>query len=229
MARPLKIRRVGEIEKGTWQTFAEATRDPLPHDPARLRNIVSALLIRFENRYSNKESVFLRSHIQRLAGVERRFPIYSEKDSASTSAQRRTLIEEANRIATKLYQSAEKDVLDILRNGDVPRSPHADDTIIFQRDLLTEFLKLNPYPKIRTTRDRAVKAWLRKNASPIWTVLNKLPCFCTYRGTYEGLQELDLESCMGPANLIHLLLAELHCSTASAIRKVLSHFNSRQS
>jgi hypothetical protein len=226
VARPLDKRPVGETEKNTWTTFARVARDPLPHDPERLRRIVEALLSRFERR-NPREARSLLSHIHWLAGTERRFPLHSAEEHATASAPRQRLLKKADRLAKELLQSADEEVLDILRHAGVPRSNHAADTLRFQRDLLSEFLRIQPYPMIRTTRDEALKGWMRKNASRIWEVLSKLPCYCTYRESYHGLLEGDLSNCLGPAPLIELILAELHRSTRSAIRKVLSHPNTR--
>ena len=223
MARPLDKRPVGETEKDTWTTFARVAPDPLPHDPERLRRIVRALLGRFESKVSKEEALYLQSHIHRLAGTEDRFPIHSAEEYATASPQRQRLLKKADRLTKQLLQSADEEVLDILRHSRSPRSNHAADTLRFQRDLLTEFMKVQPYPVIRTTRDNALRGWMQNSASRIWDVLSKLPCYCTYRESFHGLLEGDLNNCRGPAPLIDVILAELHNSTRAAIRKILSH------
>jgi len=222
VTRPLDKRPFGEMEKDTWMTFAGVTGDPLPHDPERLRKIVEALLSRIERR-NQKEARYLLGHIQRLAGIEHRFPLRSTKEYATASAPRQRLLKEADKLAKELLKSADAEVLGVICNAVVPRSKHDADTLRLQRDLLTEFLRIHPYPMIRTTRDEALRGWIQKNVSRIWNVLADLPCYCTYLESYRGLLEADLSNCLGPAPLIDVILAKLHDSSEAAIRKILTH------
>jgi hypothetical protein len=222
MTRPLDKRPFGETEKDTWMTFARVAGDPFPHDPERLRKIVEALLRRIERR-NHREARYLLSHIHRLAGIEHRFPLHSAQEHATASASRQRLLKEADRLAKEILKSVDVDVLDVICNAGIPRSNHAADTVRLQRDLLTEFLRREPYPMIRTTRDEALKGWMRKNVSRIWKVLADLPCYCTYCESYRELLEADLSNCLGPAPLIDVILAKLHASSEAAIRKILSH------
>jgi hypothetical protein len=203
----------------------------IPRDPERLQRIVLALLVRIE-RKNQKEALDLAGYIQCLAGQERRFHLYTPEQRGREKGKRLRLMEEFNELVLNMCSGFETDVLHHIESGKVPRTRHARDTVVLQRDMITKYLECHPFKVrpghglIHVRRGEATKKWLSENGPVMWAYLFPLPCYCGYRESFDGLlDDRDaLSNCTGGAGLTDLLLAQLHTSiTPAAIRKIISH------
>lgn len=216
MARPLKNRPFGEIESNILKRLSVVFQDPLPWDPKILRDIVKALLARIGER-SPMEQRYLESHIRGIASIEREYTATPNMLRRASERRRGELAVLSEEILGSFYP----DALTILRVSPTPRYGHAPDTLEFQQAWLTTYLR--KYPLSSPPKYDEVAKWLSKNGVSTFENLVAIPCICSYRSSLDDITEKQMTDCRGPAQLIDLLLAEIHSSSPSAIRKILSH------
>ncbi|GKS58533.1 hypothetical protein YTPLAS18_20600 [Nitrospira sp.] len=216
MARPLKKRVFDESAENVLARLTSVVSDPLPQQTVTLRLLLEALLRRIANR-NPKEALFLRGHIRSIASVEKEFVLPSDERERLISIVGREMVQ----IGDDLYESYMTEILPVLCSAPVPKGAHGSDTLVFQRTWLTSFLQSHPVSG--RARYNEYYAWLKRHRKTIHRTLSAIPCFCAYRNSLDGITDDDLLERTGPAQLIDIILAELHRSTPAAIRKVLSH------
>lgn len=209
MARPLKAR-MGEAQHFAMAEYIRSAKAPYPSEPRLLQAIVRALLFRLK-LHDPTDARFRSVLIRTFAIFERHKenpPVMRDGTRGPNTPKH---IAEAY---TGLYRR-------LLMSSMPRRQPHLRETLLLQRDWLTQYLQ-----KVRNWDDisyRRLRVWLRKNGSAVYRVASSVPCICAYRDSLDGLTDDDLVKVRGASELIVLLLAELHTSTPAAIRKILSH------
>ena len=168
----------------------------LPRNPALLKLIVHALLYRIRQGDA-KEEKFLRLFVRGIS-----------------MAEALAMRDEVHRKLLTRYLAL--DVYGLLH--DKPRADHHVPTLRIQQTLLIEYFESNGF---RSNATEQINTWLQRRVHEIWELIKPFPCLCNYR---DSLNDMNLEKPTPTetfAELIRLILAELHVSTPENIRKLL--------
>jgi hypothetical protein len=186
----------------------------MPETAFLCRLLIAALLGRIGKR-NPKEARFLRQMIALLAGAERQMPALSDK-------QREEFAADPPGFALTFESIYRQLLLDVITSK-VPRKDHDVYTLSDQRKALNEYMNHHPIKPSASFQD--YKRWLAFHSPKLYDHLSFFPCLCEYRESINQItsNEQDLFNCHGLADLTYIILAELHQTTASAIRKALSH------
>lgn len=221
MARRLKDRPLTEGEKAFQWFSTLGAQHKYFQTPFLANGTIVALLGRIARR-SPKEARWLKREIKLLVAAE--WNINPSPEEAEEFRKNPTQV-----LSTGLAALPSRVILDkickarllSIVSDKVPREDHDRFTIADQRKWLTRYLYEQPIKP--SASPRQYKTWLIKHWQALYKGLKDFDCLCEYRSSLDGIAESDLRDCRGPAILIEILLAELHRSTPSAMRKVLSH------
>lgn len=215
MGRRIKQRPWTEDEKAYKQVLELSSQiGRLPETGFLCRLLIAALLGRFSKK-NPKEARYLRRSIALLAGAEKQIPTLSEKQLEEYAADPPSF--------ALTFESLYRQLLLNVITGKVPRVDHDVYTLSDQRKSLNEYMAKNPVKSSASFQD--YKRWLSFHSQTLYDQLSFFPCLCEYRESFNLIttNEKDLFNCHGPADLTCIILAELHRTTSSAIRKILSH------
>lgn len=186
----------------------------LPETASLCRLVIAALLGRTSKK-NPKEARYLKQSIALLAGVEKTIPTLSQEQLEEYATDPPSF--------ALRFESIFRQLLLNIINSKVPRNDHDVYTLSDQRKSLNEYMAQHPVKSSASFQD--YKRWLAFHSQMLYDQLGFFPCLCEYRESFKLIttNEKDLFDCHGPADLTFIILAELHQTTPSAIRKILSH------
>ena len=210
MARQLKKRPWSEGENA-YQWFQNLVAKDKTFQTAFLSNIVIAALLGRIGAKKPKEARFLKQTLALLAAAERITPPAPQAVADLAGGTPTPTMKILNELCMGL--------LETIRWGSVPRAAHDLRTVSDQRKRLLEYFEGHEVQPSLTARQ--YKTWLMAHGNSLYEPLTSFDCLCRYCPSLDGITEDDLWDCRGPGTLIEIVLAKLHRSTRSYMRKLL--------
>jgi hypothetical protein len=209
MGRRLRNRPRTDEERAWHQIESfSAEGSAFPSKPIILRWVILALLGRIAGK-NIKEARFLFKHISFLSGYEHLLcQVLMDREPSEVPAS-------YNQIFNVLIKT--------IATCKVPQVDHDWHTLSDQRKILIELYQ--EYPIGKSHSGRQYQNWLAKHSEEAYSRLSACRCLCQYRKSFAEIEREELldRKCRGAAEFTYLLLAHMHQTTPSAIRKKLSH------
>lgn len=207
MAGKLSTRDFDEEEVKWLAQFAAAMKDPLPHDPRNLRAIIRALQYRLHH-LNPAEANLVKGLLQGLAAIERN-PVLV--------------------LAPETRQKLYSQYVGAIARAKPSRGSHNESVLRMQRDLLSHYLAMKPYPT-KSPDDRW--PWIKEHWADILALMTGFPCLHQYNvelGADRKIEKVDYNELTyenvfhieTPGRIRHLILAHLHGTTPAQIEKLL--------
>ena len=190
---PRGIKPAEPVELVIALTLSNVAQDPYPKSPQLRKRLVKALLGGIEARDPDYAK-FCRTTSHWIAALENHSP-------TAFGTQITTLLNFIRYPKRFKGDSHDRGVLGL------------------QRAVLAFYLDAKPYGNFKDLEERW--SWVSEHGPLILKAFAMLPCQCNYETSIDENDHALVDTCKTPGELVHLLLAHLHCISPETIKDLL--------